>query len=321
MSGADSDDDRADELTERYRAARAGDPTRPSDSVRLSIISHARTVAAAAATRAAARGGARRPAARDSRWHLAAAASVIVAGFATLLAWHLRVPTPPSAQEPNPPLPPASALRQESAAGSTAGGQATEPLTVDRSATAALAPNAVTTRSRQRAVSPTEAPSLPRKAAAELEIQGSSVPSARQATARAADSTAAENTTAQLTRSAAAPAPNAEARRSPALNAAAPSPASAPAPKSLLITAAEAGDLERVDQLLRDGISTEQADARGRTALLIATLRGDIPMVQRLLAAGARADAVDEDGDTPLAAARRQGPPELARLLERATQP
>jgi hypothetical protein len=30
---------------------------------------------------------------------------------------------------------------------------------------------------------------------------------------------------------------------------------------------------------------------------------------------------VDEDGDTPLAAARRQGPPELARLLEQATHP
>jgi hypothetical protein len=30
---------------------------------------------------------------------------------------------------------------------------------------------------------------------------------------------------------------------------------------------------------------------------------------------------VDDDGDTPLAAARRQGPPELARLLERASHP
>ena len=89
------------------------------------------------------------------------------------------------------------------------------------------------------------------------------------------------------------------------------------APDSLLV-AAESGNLERVALLLRLGTSTEQTDARGRTALLVATRRGDLPMVRRLLAAGARADVVDEDGDTPLAAARRQGLPELARLLEEA---
>jgi ankyrin repeat protein len=85
--------------------------------------------------------------------------------------------------------------------------------------------------------------------------------------------------------------------------------------------AAESGDLERVDQLLRSGLGTEQVDARGRTALLVATLRGDLPMVRRLLAAGARVDVADADGNTPLAAARRQGPGELERVLERATQP
>jgi hypothetical protein len=319
MSGADSDDDRADELTERYRAASAGDPTRPSDSVRLSILAHARTVAADAVTRGAATGRTRRPAANGSSWRLAAAASVIVASFATVLAWHVHVPTLRPAQESNSPVSSAIAPHPEAAAGSTESSQPSEPLPVDRSATAALAPNAVTTRSRQRAVSPAEASRPARDAAAELDTEGTSVTSSRQA--RVADSTAAENTTAQLAPSAAAPPPNAEARRSRALNAAAPAPTTAPAPKSLLITAAESGDLERVDQLLRSGISTEQADAQGRTALLIATLRGDIPMVRRLLAAGARADAVDEDGDTPLAAARRQGPPELARLLEQATHP
>jgi len=39
-----------------------------------------------------------------------------------------------------------------------------------------------------------------------------------------------------------------------------------------------------------------------------------------LLAAGARVDVAGADGDTPLAVARRQGPGELERLLERATQ-
>jgi ankyrin repeat protein len=85
--------------------------------------------------------------------------------------------------------------------------------------------------------------------------------------------------------------------------------------------AAESGNLELVDQLLRSGVSTEQTDARGRTALLVATLRGDMTVARRLLAAGARVDAVDAGGDTPLAAARRQGPPELVQLLERASHP
>ena len=297
MSGADSADDRADELAERYRAASAADPTRPSDSVRLSILAHARTVAADAVTRGAAPGRTRQPAANGFSRRLAAAASVNVAGFATVLAWHFHAPTPRPAQESNSRVPSTIAPHPEAAAGSTESSQPSEPLPVDRSATAALAPNAVTTRSRQRAVSPAEASRPARDAAAELDIQGTSVTSSRQATARVADSTAAENT------------------------AAAPAPTTAAAPKSLLVAAAESGDLERVDQLLRSGISTEQADAQGRTALLIASLRGDIPMVRRLVAAGARADAVDEDGDTPLAAARRQGPPELARLLEQATHP
>ncbi|HEY2338954.1 MAG TPA: ankyrin repeat domain-containing protein [Steroidobacteraceae bacterium] len=84
--------------------------------------------------------------------------------------------------------------------------------------------------------------------------------------------------------------------------------------------AAESGDLGQIEQLLRGGASPEQADARGRTALLIATLRADLPMVRRLLAAGARADAADANGDTPLAAAQRQGPPELIHMLEGGTE-
>jgi hypothetical protein len=123
---------------------------------------------------------------------------------------------------------------------------------------------------------------------------------------------------AQVAPPAAAAPPNLQALRSQPLAASARSNA---APNSPLVTAAESGNLERVDQLLRGGISTEQTDARGRTALLVATLRGDAAMVRRLLAAGARADVADADGDTPLAVARRQGPPELARLLERASHP
>jgi hypothetical protein len=161
------------------------------------------------------------------------------------------------------------------------------------------------------------------------------VAGARQAPARDAAGSAAQNVTsgtntsdaergfenplatAQVAPSPAAAPPSVQARRSQALEAAAPARAGAAA-SSPLVTAAESGNLERVDQLLRGGMSTEQTDARGRTALLIAALHGDVTMARRLLAAGARADVVDEDGDTPLAAARRQGLPELVGLLEQA---
>jgi hypothetical protein len=44
------------------------------------------------------------PAANDFSWRISAAASVIVAGFATLLAWHLHAPTR-AAQCPSPTRP------------------------------------------------------------------------------------------------------------------------------------------------------------------------------------------------------------------------
>jgi hypothetical protein len=335
MSGADSDEDRADELTERYRAASAEDRDRPGDSVRQSILAHARTVAADHAARGVASARTRRPAANDSGWPIAAAASVIVAGFASVLAWHFHAPTQLPMQGPDP-VPSNIVANNQSAAGSTVSRQPSEPLVTDRRASAPLAPNSVTTRSGKRTVTRAETTAPAHDAAADLGMDGET--SSRQAPARVAGAPAAENAaagnsaidtkggpvnpavTAQVAPSAATPPPDLEARRSPAPSGGASARASA-APNSLLITAAESGDLERVDQLLRSGVSTEQTDARGRTALLVATLRADTPMVRRLLAAGARADVVDEEGDTPLAAARRQGPPELARLLERATQP
>jgi Ankyrin repeats (3 copies) len=338
MNGADSDDDRADDLTERYRAASAADPARPSDSVRQSIFAHARAVAVDPATRGMTTARIRRPAANDVSWRLTAAASVIVAGFATVLAWHFHRPTALPAQEPNP-TPSNIAAHNQPAAGATAS-QPPESLPADRRANTTLAPNAVTTRSTQRTVAPAEAPreiGTAHNAAADLEMEGGAG-SSRQAPVTAAVATATakassgsnavdvegglENPIAAAPAPAAAapPPPNVEARQYPAPSAAAAARTSAPS-TSLLVTAAESGKLERVDQLLRSGVSTEQTDARGRTALLVATLRADMPMVRRLLAAGARVDVVDEDGDTPLAAARRQGPPELARLLERANHP
>ena len=319
MSGADSDD-RPDDLTERYRAASAGDPVRPSDAVRQSILAHARSVAMDHASERTASAGTRRPAANDPKWRVTAAASVIAAGLATVLAWHVHSPTPVPAEAPNPASS-NSAAHSQAAGGPAVPNQASEPLPVEGRASTAPAPNAVTARSRQRTVVQAENPRTAHDAAADLEMKRESTASTSQALASVTRATAAENAASGGTaiEAEAAP-PSREARRSPALSAAAADRATA-APASPLVTAAESGDLERVEQLLRSGIGTEHTDARGRTPLLIATLRGDLPMVRRLLASGARADVVDEDGDTPLAAARRQGSLELVRMLEQGTRP
>jgi hypothetical protein len=333
MSGAHADDDRADELTERYRAASAADSARPGHAVRDSILAYARTVAADYATRGMASAPRRRPAANDVSWRMGAAASVIVAGFATLLAWHLHAPTGVPKQEPNQ-LSSQVAAHNPPATGSAV--EPSEPSQVDRPEGAAPVPNAVTTRSRQRADARAEAPAPAHDQL--LGTESGTAVSALQAPARHAAGAVGKNATpggsaidadrrlenpvggvrAAPEAAAAPPAVNAPRAQTPD---AAASARSSVTPNSPLVVAAESGNPELVDQLLRSGVSTEQTDARGRTALLVATLRGDMTMARRLLAAGARVDAVDAGGDTPLAAARRQGPPELVQLLERASHP
>ena len=339
MSDADPDNDRADDLTALYRAANAGDIAGPSDAARRSVLAYARSVTRNHATRGTVSAPPRRPTANYSGWRMSAAASVIVASLATLLAWHFRVPPSESSQELLRTLPKiaadnqTAAARSESAAGSSTSSAPSESPSVEGTSGPAPAPNAVTARSSERRFAREQAP----RAAPYEDLEAGSVASSRQEPATVARASAAKNateaagasdepapanrvTTAQLAASAAAPPPaNLEARQPPAPGATSAARTGA-APGSALIIAAESGDLERVDQLLRSGIGTEQTDARGRTALLVATLRGDLPMVRRLLAAGARVDVAGADGDTPLAVARRQGPGELERLLERATQ-
>ena len=339
MSDADPDNDRADDLTALYRAANAGDIAGPSDAARRSVLAYARSVTRNHATRGTVSALPRRPTANYSGWRMSAAASVIVASLATLLAWHFRVPPSESSQELLRTLPKiaadnqTAAARSESAAGSSTSSAPSESPSVEGTSGPAPAPNAVTARSSERRFAREQAP----RAAPYEDLEAGSVASSRQGPATVTRASAAKNpaeaagasdeaapenrvTTAQLAASAAAPPPaNLEARQPPAPGATSAARTGA-APGSALIIAAESGDLERVDQLLRSGIGTEQTDARGRTALLVATQRGDLPMVQRLLAAGARVDAADADGNTPLAAARRQGSAELERLLERASQ-
>jgi len=331
MSGVHSDEDRPDELTERYRAASAADPAGPSDAVRNSIFAYARTVAADSATHPVATAARRRPAANDYSWRISAAASVVVAGFATLLAWHLHAPTRVPEQKPNASSSQVAAHHPPATA-PTVSAERLEPSPVDRQAGTAPAPNSVTTRSRQRANVTAEAPLQAHNEAAYLEPESGGVMNS-QAPAEPAAGFVAHSGKPDPSALAAGSKVESRATGAPAAPSAALAPPSAQAdtaasarssnmaPNPALVAAAESGNRELVDQLLRNGISTEQTDARGRTALLIATLRGDTTMARRLLAAGARADAADDSGDTPLAAARRQGPPELARLLESASHP
>jgi len=301
MSRTDTDDDRADGLTERYRAASAADPARPSEAVRRSIIAHARTLAGQRSTGAAVMARNIGSAARFPRWPVAAAASVIVAGFAAILAWRLRVPPPsplPTAVQTRP-----AAVAEEKTEQAPSGAAPPESFVAVPRASAPVAPNAVTTRSRERRLAQAEV-----SAAAATARAAPAGPREAGKTADSAQSMESVTVTGM--------------RRMPsqADAVAALSASAAPAPGAPLVDAAESGDLGRVDQLLASGISIDQTDARGRTALLIATLRRDVPMVQRLLAAGARTDLADQSGDTALAAARRLGSPEVTRLLEQAAR-
>jgi hypothetical protein len=335
-------DDRPDDLTERYRAASAQDPARPSDALRQSIFAHARRVAADQTVERAGSHGTRPRAANDPGWRLAIAASVIVTGLATVLAWHFQARNPVPGQRPDAASSNIGADNRLAAAGPVHGALgASEPEPTASKASTAPAPNAVTARSRQRLVAQAEGPYTAHNGQPSAsKPEAANVASSREALAsvavtaeknadlaRNAEAASSESEnpmssdqTAATLAAPAAPPSTLEARRSAAPGAAASDHAKAqPAPP--LIMAAESGDLGQIEQLLRGGASPEQADARGRTALLIATLRADLPMVRRLLAAGARADAADANGDTPLAVARRQGSPELIHMLERGTQP
>jgi ankyrin repeat protein len=75
-----------------------------------------------------------------------------------------------------------------------------------------------------------------------------------------------------------------------------------------LADAAMRGDLERMRQLLREGLDANTAQADGMTALHWAASRGDVEAVRMLISAGARTAAVTRNGNyTPLHLAARAG--------------
>ena len=79
--------------------------------------------------------------------------------------------------------------------------------------------------------------------------------------------------------------------------------------------AADAGNLERVQVLMKQGVDKDKVDIRGNTALFNASFRGHFSMVLYLLEQGADKDIANNYGTTPLIIASCHGHLEVARCL------
>jgi ankyrin repeat protein len=84
-----------------------------------------------------------------------------------------------------------------------------------------------------------------------------------------------------------------------------------------LISAAKAGDVDDVRELIRGSADVNAQSADGSTPLLWAAYHGDVKMVEALLAVGAKPDVANRYGVTPLLQASRSGDGAvIAALLE-----
>ena len=94
----------------------------------------------------------------------------------------------------------------------------------------------------------------------------------------------------------------------------APSPAERAA--SALVTAARAGDVDRVKKALDDGSNVNAPDsAGGRTALHWAAKEGHVAVVQLLLSKGAEVNVKDRAGKSPLCIAAENGKADVLKVL------
>jgi ankyrin repeat protein len=84
----------------------------------------------------------------------------------------------------------------------------------------------------------------------------------------------------------------------------------------LLCSAAAAGDLSRMNELLKEGVSPDAGDQRNSTPLFYAAGHGRIDAAARLLDAGADINARNLDGHTVLDSILQDGPPEMISWLE-----
>jgi ankyrin repeat protein len=85
-----------------------------------------------------------------------------------------------------------------------------------------------------------------------------------------------------------------------------------------LSSAVAAGDLRQTAELLDQGADGRQADASGRTPLLLAVIAQRPDLVRLLLAHGADPNVRDQAGQSPLDRARLDGRTDIASLLEAA---
>jgi glutaminase len=87
-----------------------------------------------------------------------------------------------------------------------------------------------------------------------------------------------------------------------------------------LTWAASQGDLNEVRALVASGVDPSTADYDGRTALHLAAAEGQADVVRYLLTAGTQPAPIDRWGGTPHSDADNNGHPDIADLLQHATQ-
>lgn len=294
------DNERDQDLAQRYRHASALDQSRPGEQVRRAILEHAAQVAAQVAVQHRRRGW---------RWWPAAAGTVaaaVLAGLALVPQWQ---PRPKIAQSPAA----APAATVTPAAG-LAEPQPRTPAADTYSPQTVAAPNS----EKQPQMAPRGAPIArgngPQPVPAPAASPSSEPPTANS-TLPAAPSPPAppeEVTVTGARIKAAPPAPVPLLRIAPA-------PGATPDAGAALHKAAAAGDLPTLQSLLAASPGDiDSRDSAGRTAVMLATLNGRGDVVQLLLQHGADPNAPDAQGLTPLQAATRGNQPAIAQALQQA---
>lgn len=293
-----------DDVDDRYRRAAALDSSRPSDSVRRSVLDHAAKLAAERSLgRSAAQEAPDIPkklgiapsAANQPWWRPAVFGTLAAAGLAGLLiAPQYLAPRSPSTvaksridaprigtdAAPSPPLMAQRQSREKDRAAAENAGVVAEAAQDKASSYAAPLQSESPADTRNAPVAPTGATPM----AAPAEAPGATGRSESLTGKPAGRMTGARN------------------RESAAA----------------LRQAAETGDVQGLKTQLEKSSDIEARDSGGRTALMLATLHGQVAAVEALLGAGADANAADGDGVTPLQAAMNANQPAIAAALRRA---
>ena len=74
-------------------------------------------------------------------------------------------------------------------------------------------------------------------------------------------------------------------------------------------------NLEKVKEMIAQGVKLDVRDSRGNTPLIQAIIQGKMSFVETLISGGADVNAKNRRGGTPLHIAARRGPKEVVELL------